>query len=171
MSNQNLPVSSSLADVLHAACAKVSPVWPLERFVAVNPYFGMRDQDFETVAQTLADVAGVRSTMPRDFYARALAEGRMRAEDVEAAAEAAGLDADALLASLDAAGVASHGRLRRREVVVRAGAGESLLGGRGLPSACARQAGASHGSPARPPPRSRDRFSDRHGASDSERPS
>jgi len=103
MSNRDLPVSSSLADVLRAACAKVSPVWPLERFVAVNPYFGMRDQDFETVAQTLADVAGVRSTMPRDFYARALEEGRMRAEEVEAAAEAAGLDADALLASLDAA--------------------------------------------------------------------
>lgn len=89
-----------LPAILRAVCARVAPVWPLESFVAVNPYFGMREHDFATVAQTLADVAGARSTMPLAFYAEALESGRITEDDVRQAAAAAGLDAAALLQAL-----------------------------------------------------------------------
>ncbi len=74
---------------LRAATRRVAPVWPLDRFVAVNPYLGLQDHDFVDAVARLQHVAGARSTMPtRDLRSR-VAEGKIDIEDIERAIEEA----------------------------------------------------------------------------------
>jgi hypothetical protein len=79
-----------LEPVLRATCARIAPVWPLDRYVAVNPYFGMSELRFAEVVRTLETVAGARGTMPLSHYAAAYDAGRFTAQDVRDAAEALG---------------------------------------------------------------------------------
>jgi len=55
----------------------LAPVWPLKTFVAVNPFHGLADHTVFTAARMVARTAGARMTMPRSFYAEALASGRI----------------------------------------------------------------------------------------------
>ncbi|HJL14357.1 MAG TPA: DUF2309 domain-containing protein [Sandaracinaceae bacterium LLY-WYZ-13_1] len=74
---------------LDAATRRVAPLYPLDAFVAVNPYLGLVDRPFAEVARRMAQVAGARSVMPRAFFADALADGRLSEADLaDALAEA-----------------------------------------------------------------------------------
>ena len=60
-------VSSDEVDprqILALVCAKIAPLWPLENFVAVNPYHHFADHSLEGVADRMAKVAGARTAMP-----------------------------------------------------------------------------------------------------------
>ena len=49
--------SASLTATVESACQRIAPLWPLNAFVAVNPYFGLRHQDslgFRTPAEVMA---------------------------------------------------------------------------------------------------------------------
>nr|WP_262887950.1 DUF2309 domain-containing protein [Cyclobacterium salsum] len=78
---------TTLADTLRKACKKIAPVWPLENFVAVNPYLGLTDRNFETVAQQLATVGGIQMTLPVSFYRNKIKEGKITPKDLKAAFE------------------------------------------------------------------------------------
>ncbi|MDN3687307.1 YbcC family protein [Cyclobacterium jeungdonense] len=78
---------TTLVDTLRKACKKIAPVWPLENFVAVNPYLGLTDQNFETVAQQLATVGGIQMTLPVSFYRNKIKEGKITPKDLKAAFE------------------------------------------------------------------------------------
>ncbi|HJL50584.1 MAG TPA: putative inorganic carbon transporter subunit DabA, partial [Polyangiaceae bacterium LLY-WYZ-15_(1-7)] len=95
--------TASILPALRRAAAQVAPAWPLDRFVAVNPYFGVADRPFEEAAARLARAAGARVTMPRAFYAEAVRSGAIRAEDLAAALEQLGAPAsvDEVLALLE----------------------------------------------------------------------
>ena len=81
----NEAVKAAIDRTTHA----VAPVWPLETFVAVNPFHGLADVSVEDAAFTVARSAGARMTMPRRFYLEAIATGRMATSHVaEALAEA-----------------------------------------------------------------------------------
>ena len=90
-------VKSAIERTTHA----VAPVWPLETFVAVNPFMGLADRKVAEAAHIVARTAGARMTMSRRFYAEALTSGRISATHVSASlAEArargeTGLPADA----------------------------------------------------------------------------
>ena len=73
----------ALLNTLNEACKKIAPLWPLESFVAVNPYLGLTDRPFEEVAHQLSTLAGIESTLPVSFYLEALKQGKMTEEDVE----------------------------------------------------------------------------------------
>ena len=60
--------SAALTATVESACQRIAPLWPLNAFVAVNPYFGLRHQDFEQASETLARVAGSPLVMPRRYY-------------------------------------------------------------------------------------------------------
>lgn len=75
---------SQLVETLRRACKKIAPVWPLESFVAVNPYLGLADHKFDQAAHLLAKLGGVQMTLPVSFYLDALKEGKIRKEDIEA---------------------------------------------------------------------------------------
>ncbi len=68
-----------------AAIRAIPPLWPLASSVAVNPYLGQADQSLAELSARLKLVAGVRSTMPRRWFAERLADGRMTDADLLAA--------------------------------------------------------------------------------------
>lgn len=74
--------SGSLLDTLRQACKKIAPVWPLENFVAVNPYLGLVDKTFEEVAQELAIAGDIQMTLPTSFYLEKLKLGKLTREHI-----------------------------------------------------------------------------------------
>ena len=70
------PISEALEQHIAAACARVAPTWPLDQFIAVNPYWGWVGQPIEVAASTLGALAGTRLTMPRSWFQAEWAAGR-----------------------------------------------------------------------------------------------
>jgi len=75
--------ATTLVACMRKACKKIAPVWPLENFVAVNPYLGFSNQKFETTAQQLNSIAGIQMTLPTSFYQNKWLEGKIVREDIE----------------------------------------------------------------------------------------
>ncbi|MEZ6186720.1 MAG: DUF2309 domain-containing protein [Planctomycetota bacterium] len=107
---ERVDTSPHLLHTLRAVAERVAPVWPLDRFVAVNPYLGLLERPFPEAAALLERVAGARSTLSGRAFRERLASGRLRREDLEQAIAQRGSALDAarvleLLASgaLDAA--------------------------------------------------------------------
>jgi hypothetical protein len=57
-------LSASIDDRIEAACDRIAPVWPLDRFVAVNPFHGLRHERFQQAARRLRHIADARMYMP-----------------------------------------------------------------------------------------------------------
>ena len=75
-------------EVLVRAGDRIAPVWPLSRFVAVNPYFGLADLPFAVAAERLAARSGGRSTLPLEDYLTMVDDRRIEVGDVQAALDA-----------------------------------------------------------------------------------
>lgn len=58
------PVEQALAQ----ACDSIAPTWPLDRMIAVNPWFGMRDRPMAGVAALLGALSGIRMLMPPGYF-------------------------------------------------------------------------------------------------------
>ncbi len=67
---------------LHSVGGRIAPVWPLERFVAVNPYVGLAHLSFADAAELLARTAGAHATLPATFYLGVIDDGRITTEDL-----------------------------------------------------------------------------------------
>jgi uncharacterized protein YbcC (UPF0753/DUF2309 family) len=74
--------SDTLLSTMRRAGKKIAPVWPLENFVAVNPYLGLIDRTFESVALDLAAAGNVQMTLPESFYLEKIKQGEIRKEDI-----------------------------------------------------------------------------------------
>ena len=83
-----------LADHIGIAAARVAPTWPLNEFIAVNPYWGWIGQPMPEAAAALGTLAGTRLTMPRDWFRAAWAAGRLQPQHLRSAV-AAGFGDDA----------------------------------------------------------------------------
>lgn len=77
--------SANLDRCINAACARIAPLWPLKHFVAVNPFFGLRDHSFQEASDILARVVDSSLYMPRAYFREQLASGRVTREDLEQA--------------------------------------------------------------------------------------
>jgi len=88
-SPRTMPASELDHDV-DQACRRIAPVWPLDQFLAVNPYWGHLDQPITTVAAELGTLAGASLLMPRAYHLAQWRAGRLRREHLEAAIDAAG---------------------------------------------------------------------------------
>ena len=51
--------SDALEAAVRQACERISPVWPLSRFVAVNPFLGFADMSFDRAAGELRRLTGL----------------------------------------------------------------------------------------------------------------
>ncbi|MGC8508138.1 MAG: YbcC family protein [Thiomonas sp.] len=80
-----LAAAQQLDDRIDAACARIAPLWPLKHFVAVNPYFGLRDLRFQDASDLLARVAGSSLYMPWEYWREQIASGRITPEDIDEA--------------------------------------------------------------------------------------
>ena len=58
----------SIDPQIDAACGRIAPLWPLKNFVAVNPFFGLRDHDFQSASHLLHPVWRTRLYMPRSYF-------------------------------------------------------------------------------------------------------
>ena len=74
-----------------AACATIAPVWPLDRFIAVNPWWERTSGTFGDVAAHLGALSGARLVMPRAHFRRRWKEGQIGQEDLRAACRERGL--------------------------------------------------------------------------------
>ncbi len=93
---------SQLIDQVNAVCHRIAPLWPVKNFVAVNPYFGLRDQPFWQAHKTLERITGVGLCMPRGYYQAHIASGRITQDDLAVALQELGSawDVAALLRGL-----------------------------------------------------------------------
>jgi hypothetical protein len=78
-------MNNTTSQALETAAGKIAPLWPLENFVAVNPYLGLSDNSFESIAQQLSFTAGIQTTMPLDYYLDAIEQEKILTEDLEIA--------------------------------------------------------------------------------------
>ncbi|MCA9027763.1 MAG: DUF2309 domain-containing protein [Planctomycetaceae bacterium] len=79
--------STAVIDVVKKVAEKISPVWPLTDYVAVNPYLGFSDQEFLTARQKLRSVSDLETLMPVDYYRELFAAGLLSRADIDAAVD------------------------------------------------------------------------------------
>lgn len=78
-----LPVGIEAA--LDRARMRIAPLWPLESFVAVNPFLSLSEQRFERACDTMKRVAGADMLMPRSYYLQMIDSGRIIDSDLRLA--------------------------------------------------------------------------------------
>ncbi len=66
------------------ACELVAPVWPLDQWIAVNPFWGMRHLPAEQADDIFRERGGFSLLMPAAFYREAWQQGRIQPEDLAA---------------------------------------------------------------------------------------
>ena len=72
--------TTSVVEMLERVTNRIAPMWPLDQFIAVNPYWGFRDQPIAETARQLRALSGSPLLMPRKFYQKQLASGAIRRE-------------------------------------------------------------------------------------------
>ena len=89
---------------LERACHSIAPTWPLDRFIAVNPFWEHVGRPVPDVSATLASRAAVSLLMPRAWYRDAFARGAFTREHLQRALNEQGRPeaVDAVLRQLDA---------------------------------------------------------------------
>lgn len=75
-----------------AAGRRIAPLWPLQHFVAVNPFLGFANRSFHATCTAMRRIARIDMLMPRSFYRERLAEGAIADEDLALALERAPSD-------------------------------------------------------------------------------
>ncbi len=68
ISGASAPMTRSIKEAVETACKRIAPTWPLDQFIAVNPYWGFVDNPVNTVAHQIESYSGSRMLMPRSFY-------------------------------------------------------------------------------------------------------
>ncbi len=69
--------SSPLDAAIDRACRVIAPNWPLDRQIAVNPFWGLVDRPFAQAAATITRLTGSRMTLAADDYRRAWRAGEI----------------------------------------------------------------------------------------------
>ena len=85
-------VISDSAAMFDRVIRRIAPVWPLDSFVAVNPYWGFADETFAEAAAHLQGTFGERVIMDRRWYAELLQSGKLSMTDILQAGADLGLN-------------------------------------------------------------------------------
>jgi uncharacterized protein YbcC (UPF0753/DUF2309 family) len=81
-----------LRDVAERACSRIAPTWPLDRFIAVNPFWPLVGKPLPEIAGELVALSGARLLMPRKWYANEWRAGHFKSEHVREALAELGSD-------------------------------------------------------------------------------
>ncbi|MEP6781542.1 MAG: DUF2309 domain-containing protein, partial [Gemmatimonadaceae bacterium] len=68
--------------VVKAACARIAPAWPLDRMIAVNPWWGFIQHSMEDASARLEALTGTGMTMPREWFRAQWQHGAFTEADV-----------------------------------------------------------------------------------------
>ena len=77
-------------ELLDRACGRIAPTWPLDRFIAVNPFWERTESSPAALSAELGALSGTRLLMPRAWYREKWQQGGLRPEHLQAAIEQAG---------------------------------------------------------------------------------
>ncbi len=88
------PLSVNWKSIAQSACAKVPPLWPLESFVAVNPFLGLSDKSFVGAADLMQRVTHGAMLPAPALYQAKLHAGELADIDLEVAIKLARTQAD-----------------------------------------------------------------------------
>ena len=66
----------------NTAARTIAPLWPLESFVAVNPFLGISSLPYADAENAVDRIWGARLVMPRSFYANAVREQQITTDDI-----------------------------------------------------------------------------------------
>lgn len=69
---------------IEAACSRVPPLWPLQNFVAVNPFLGLSGQPFEQAARLMERTGHSDILMDSAYYLEQLRTGAISSADIRA---------------------------------------------------------------------------------------
>ncbi|MFG6160246.1 YbcC family protein [Halomonas sp. 1390] len=81
------PLTDAQEAALDRACARIAPSWPLDRLIAVSPYWTQRGEDAATVSARLSALGNVHCLMPPSHYLGAWQRGEITDEHLAEAAE------------------------------------------------------------------------------------
>lgn len=89
--------------LLRNTCDMVAPTWPLDQWIAVNPFWGLRHLPPPHVDALMRVRGGFRIVMPPRFYHEAWIGSRIRPEDLRSSLQESGIDepCDSLVRWLD----------------------------------------------------------------------
>ncbi len=90
MEDQPKQTSVALDAAVDAVCAAIAPNWPLDRMIAVNPYWGMVDNSFENTHRRLASLGGSSLFMPLSYYREQWQKGEITEADLQGAIDEQG---------------------------------------------------------------------------------
>ncbi|WP_028671992.1 YbcC family protein [Saccharospirillum impatiens] len=92
----------ALDSAINAAIDRIAPTWPLDRMIAVNPYWGYVDQPFTETAKHLAHSAGSPMTLSPAWYKNAWALGEITPDALEQARQemSSGLSTEQVISAL-----------------------------------------------------------------------
>ena len=82
----------AMRDAVDRACTRIAPTWPLDRFIAVNPFWPLIHKPLPEVAGELAALSGARLLMPREWYAQEWRAGRFGSDHLREAIAESGSD-------------------------------------------------------------------------------
>ncbi|MGC9197940.1 MAG: YbcC family protein [Acidobacteriaceae bacterium] len=77
--------TGAAGEAVETACGRIAPTWPLDQFIAVNPYWGFRGESVRQVAQSLESYSGSHMVMPRSYYRERWNARSLRPEHIEEA--------------------------------------------------------------------------------------
>lgn len=79
----NNPVNypEEMPALIAAACAKVPPLWPLDSFVAVNPFVGISGMKFHDANSLIKRTRHTEILLPAKYFAERCAAGDVQEED------------------------------------------------------------------------------------------
>ena len=66
--NARVPAPPVLQSLARDAGTRISPTWPLDQMIAVNPWWEMRDQSYAEVAARVALLGHAHGHMPRSWF-------------------------------------------------------------------------------------------------------
>lgn len=84
-SNASTIPSRTFRTLADEALGRIAPLWPLSRFVAVNPFVGLSDMPFTKAAAVLSWNAGTPLALPPSYYRELYVAGKITAEDLRRA--------------------------------------------------------------------------------------
>ena len=77
--------SLAVLEAARAACKRIAPLWPLQNFVAVNPFVGLTERPFIEACDLIRRVAPGGMQMQPGFYQEKYVSGEIRDVDLHAA--------------------------------------------------------------------------------------
>jgi uncharacterized protein YbcC (UPF0753/DUF2309 family) len=77
---EEIPIAQSS---IQQACARIPPLWPLQNFVAVNPFMGLSDMPFHQAAALLERMTVAAMLMDASYYIDRIRSGAIGELDVQ----------------------------------------------------------------------------------------